>query len=381
MRFPGFGGGRPGQGARWIFWPLGLVLLALAAGLLANRGGTAGASALSASPAGLLAARTYLERSGTPVSLSDAPIEKLAAADALLLAFPASGLPSAEELSAMKHGLASGGTIVVAYSGRSSGLLETFVLDGLGLKTTTARGEPPLNPLRWWAFAGAQWRLRPEAKGAAAAASGPEAAPREIVIRAPDRIPVAPENASVLYRGDSGRPAVFTVARGRGRLVVLPADALSNGRLAEPGNADLLESLRASIPGRFVFDEYHHGLVAPRAAADGGNARSLDLLLLELALLYLLAALALGRRFGPAWEEPPGISGSAASFLFGLGALHRRLRHSRAASARLVETAVRLDPRVTVSPDLKAAAESGGEARFLELAKAVARSQRRWRYR
>ncbi len=364
-------GSRRVWASAWL-WAAVLAAVALVGALVARKGGAAGASALSASPDGLLAARIYLERRGSRVSLADAPPENLASGDALILAFPASTFLPGEEMNAARRGLAAGSTVIFAYSGRT-GMLEELLAGGFGLSIVPARGHPPLGPRRWWAYAKADWRLRPEPAFGAGA--------REVVVRAPDRVPQAPDDAVVLYRGEGGTPAVFVIARGHGRLVVLPADALSNGRLGSAGNASLLESLRSANSGRITFAEYHHGLVSPGARADDGSAHSLDLLLAELLLLYGLAAFALSRRFGPSWEEPPEISGSASAFLFGLGALHRRLRHSSAASARLVEAAVRLDPRVRVPPPLLAAARAagGGESEFLELAKTVARSQRRWR--
>lgn len=374
---------RPGKragGSGWL-WAAVLGAVILAGALLARQGGAAGASALAASPEGLLAARTYLERRGSRVSLADAPLETFASGDALVVAFPAARFPAREEIEGARRGLAAGGTLVFAYSGSARSVFEDEFANGLGLSVTPSRGSPPLGPFRWWARAKTEWRLRPEP------ALGPAA--QKIVVRAPDRIPKAADDAAVLYRGggagEEKTPAVFSIVRGRGRIVVLPSDALSNGRLAEGGNADLLESLRAAIPGRITFAEYRHGLVSSRARAgdSSGIASSLDLLLAELVLLYLLAAFALGRRFGPSWEEPPEISGSASAFLLGLGALHRRLRHFQAASSRLVETAGRLDPRARtdVFLSLQAAAERGGETEFLELAKAVARAQRRWRSR
>jgi hypothetical protein len=46
------------------------------------------------------------------------------------------------------------------------------------------------------------------------------------------------------------------------------------------------------------------------------------------------------------WSDPPVRSGSAATFLRGLGALHQRLGHEREAAVLLVARARELDPRI-----------------------------------
>jgi hypothetical protein len=77
-----------------------------------------------------------------------------------------------------------------------------------------------------------------------------------------------------------------------------------------------------------------------------GGRHVFDLWLLHLAVVYLLALAALARPFGPVWSDPPVRTGSAATFLHGLGALHKRLGHEREAAALLVARARELDPRV-----------------------------------
>ena len=57
----------------------------------------------------------------------------------------------------------------------------------------------------------------------------------------------------------------------------LPADALANARILDPGNAQLLEALAVGLGSDWGFDEYHHypvnlgrswGALALRAAGD-----------------------------------------------------------------------------------------------------------------
>jgi hypothetical protein len=160
-------------------------------------------------------------------------------------------------------------------------------------------------------------------------------------------------------------------------VLVLPADALSNGRLGNPGNANLLESVRVALGPHIVFDEYHHGLATPASLPEGSSASSLDLLLVELGLLYLLGAWALGRRFGPAWQEPPEIASSTSSFLLGLGALHRKLKHSADAAVHLIGNVESYDPGVSIPAGARQAAVEAGETQLVDLARSIARQQRR----
>ena len=356
-----------------VAWAALLVVVIVMAALDLVRRPAAAASALSATAEGWLAARVYLERRGDRVALSDRPLDRGPDRAALLLGFPWQALPSPEELDALRQRVAGGGTVVFAYSGRRPGPAETLVARALGLHPGRTRGDPPLAPARWWAFVNAESRLQPDRAFAA------DRSVREVVIGAPDYAPAALSGADVLYRGAKGEPRVFAGRRGRGRVIVLPADALSNGRLENAGNADLLESLRSALSRDVAFDEYHHGLAAADTLATSGSAASLDLLLGELLLLYVLCAWTLGRHFGPAWRETPEIAGSASEFLVGLGRLHRRLGHAPEAALRLLEDARRWDTRVAPPRELVEAAAGAGDNTLLSIAKSVARLQGRGR--
>jgi len=350
-----------------------LLAVAIAGPMLLRPSRSGGASALSPSPSGWLAARVYLERRGAAVKLLDRPLEEAPADAALVLTFPWEGLPSPEDLDALRRRLAAGGTVVFAYSGHpGGGFAEDLVAHALGIDLGETRGDPPLSPRGWWRFVNAEWRLAPSA---ALAARGAE----EIVIHAPESAPKPPSDATAEWTGPGARPAVFTFARGRGRVVVLPADALANGRVSSAGNAGLLESLGASLGDSIAFDEYHHGLAAPGPSDETGAGSSLDLLLVQLVLLYLAAAWALGRRFGPAWRERPEIVGSTSAFLVGIGSLHRRLRHSAPAAIRLLDRAQAFEPGLVIPAGLREAAFTADENRFLEIARTVARHQGRGR--
>jgi hypothetical protein len=164
----------------------------------------------------------------------------------------------------------------------------------------------------------------------------------------------------------------------KGRLVVLPAELLCNARLREPGHAALLETLHAELAAPWRFDEYHHGIGEVEAgAASPATGRGLDLLLLQLLLLYAMAALSLARRLGPAWREAPPLAGSAGGFLMRLGALHHGLGHHAEGAALLVRRARELDRRLAVDTGLLRLAERGDEAALVEVGQTVARLQRR----
>jgi hypothetical protein len=319
------------------------AVVAAAAGLTAfliGQTGRAGAgSAQSRGDGGWAAARRYLEERSTPVTLIDRPLEEaLGTPRVLVMVFPWQRWEVTDPGPALTRHLQAGGDIVFAYSGgRAHSAGEASVAEALGLAGIELRPRPPLRPFAWRAFARAEWDLHPP---------GDADASRAIRVRAFGHGFVAPAGATTLLADPQGRALAFAFRRARGRVVVLPAALLANAGLGSPAAADLLESLRAGLPGTWSFDEYHHGLTAAATPAAQGSRRVFDLWLLHLAVVYLLALAALARPFGPVWSDPPVRSGSAATFLRGLGALHRRLRHDREAAVLLVARARELDPRV-----------------------------------
>jgi len=340
-------------------------------------------SALSRGPEGWLAARRYLEARGAAVRLLDRPpgaggdeqaggvlVEVFPWSPAASLGVHGGGGHGGRPVALRRH-VAAGGALVVAYSGGYD-LGEDAVLEALGLGLAPLRDEPPLTPAAWWRDARLIWRLRPET--AAGEAAGPPGPPGVLELPAPRWAPRAPAGAEVLYRSPDGLPVAFALERGRGRMVALPAAALANASLADAGNADLLEGLLGTLGRRWAFDEHAHGLAAPAVSADGrGPGVAFDLVLAHLAVLYLLAALALGRRFGPPWREPPAAAGSAAAFLLRLGALHDRLGHHREAARKLVERWRELHPRLEPPAALARRAEDADAAGLVAVARALAR--------
>jgi hypothetical protein len=354
---------------RWS-WGLGvaaLALLLLLAGLLSSVTATSGASAASPGRLGWLATRRYLELAGVAPTLRDTPLAGTAPGGTLVTAYPASGLWSDDELIALDLFMTRGGTFLYAYSGRPS-LTEELLARHLGLVSTKRRSNPNLDPRAWLSFERETWELRAEKTDSKLPG---------IVITAPHEAPRAPSTAHVLLRGPGGEVCGFAVARGRGRLLVLPAEALANCRISRAGNPDLLAELIATLPRPWQLDELRHGLVAGGGAHAGNpSSRAFDTLLWQLAIGYLLALVALGRRFGPPWTEMHRTSGSVVPFLLGLGRLHDRLHHHRDAAAAMLRHARDVDPRLDTAAVETAAATTVDDAEHLvDLARELASRQ------
>lgn len=210
-----------------------LALLAFAAIVSASlaTGMSARASVLSHGPGGLLAARRYLESRGAQVRLLDRALDtdlEGAQPGLVVLAFPWQRLDPGQGLLGARLHMQRGGSVLLAYSGDWLDPGESLALEALSLRSRVVRGDPPLNPLRWRRFANQEWSLAPE----------PGDARAPLRVRAPSRAPVASAAAQVLFRGEDGTPLAFREPRGRGQLVVVPADALSNARLDQAGNAE-----------------------------------------------------------------------------------------------------------------------------------------------
>jgi hypothetical protein len=350
---------RPARSRRLLIAAAALTALGAIAWTLAS-GGEAQGSSLSRGPNGWLAARRYLEARGVHARLLTEPLDSFEGGGVLVVAFPWQRGATSEVGEPLDRHLRRGGDLVVAYSGQLGNVGEIVALEALGLPLREGR-KATLDPRRWRRFARQEWALRPLAGSAA-----------PVRIWAPRWLPEPPKEARSLFAGPGKRAAISVLARGRGRIWILPADAFANARLANPGNAALLETLRRRLGDRWTFDEYHHGLIGGQAAATAPLGRTLDLILIHLAALYLVALWTLSRRFGPAWSEPPAVTGSTGSFLLGLGALHHRLGHHREAAGRLLERVRELDPGAGLPADLDRRAAAAGPRELVALAREVA---------
>jgi hypothetical protein len=346
---------------------IGAAALAILGALawMSAAGGEAQGSSLSRGPDGWLAARRYLEARGARTRLLAEPLGRFQESGVLVVAFPWQRGAAPEVGEALYQHLRRGGDLVVAYSGQLGNVGEIVALEALGLPLAEGR-KATLDPRRWRRFARQEWLLRP----ATGPASGSAAAP--IRVWAPRWLPELPKEAQGLFVGPGGRAVISMVPRGRGRIWLLPADAFANARLANPGNAGLLETLRRRLGDRWAFDEYHHGLIAGAGVESAHLGRTLDLVLVHLAALYLVALWTLSRRFGPAWEEGTVATGSTGTFLLGVGALHHRLGHHRQAAVRLLERVRELDSGLDLPADLDARAAAAGPRELVALAREVA---------
>jgi hypothetical protein len=343
------------------------LLLGVGAVLLLGGPGEARGSAVARGPNGWLAARRYLAARGVRVTLLREPLDGARSEGVLVSAFPwQSGAPL-EAAEALEAHVRRGGTLVLAYSGSWGNPGELVALERLGLPLEVVR-RGSLNPLQWRRFTREEWRLVP----APGLRGGPP-----VRVWAPRWRPEIPRSAEVLFRSPRGSVAAAVLRRGQGRIVLLPADAFANARLANAGNAGLLETLRRRLGDRWTFDEYHHGLAAGESSGEtAALTRALDLILIHLAALYLVALWALSRRFGPAWSEPPAVTGSTGSFLLGLGALHHRLGHHGEAAVRLLDRVRELDRDADLPPELDRRAAMAGPRELVALAREVARRRR-----
>jgi hypothetical protein len=330
----------------------------------------AGASTLSPSSGGWLAARRYLQARGRETVLSDGPFPATSAG-AIVTAFPWQGALESTEAQ-VRARVSKGGDLVIGYSGNRIGQTEADFFELFGMTMRDVRGELPLGPLAWFRYRTEVWHLRPSSQGERAGKVD------EVFCLAPRRIPVAPAGARSLFTAPDGVAAIFLLPYGRGRILVLPADALSNARLEAAGNADLLESTGRLLAGRIVFDEYHHGLRAPGRTTAGASV-PFDLWIAQILLAYALAVLALARRLGRPWREEPARAGTTAAFLLGLAARHKALGHYAAAARLLVSRVGRLDPAIRVSPQVASAAETADEKTLREVAATLSRRDRRER--
>ena len=362
------------------WWLVGLLVLGGIAGLvLSSRRLDSSGSTLSRGALGWLATRLYLEkRDAAPVVL-DRPLAD-AARDpgTLVIAFPWQSRGLDVDGDALLAHLGNGGDLLIAYAADPiPSVSERALFEGLGLGVSLTPGGA-LPPWQWRSQAKQGWRLQlaPRWRKAIAAANAGAAMPT-LRLRTPRWLPDLQREDALLLGADGAVVAAAWKER-RGRVVVLPAEVLANARLSEPAHAALLETLRGWLDAPWRFDEYHHGLgVTPAREAPAAAGRGLDLLLLQLLLVYLMAALALSRRLGPAWRETPPLVGSAGSFLLRLGTLHHRLGHHGAGAALLLRRAAELDRRHLPDSSLRALAERGDAAALVEVGQSVARLQRR----
>lgn len=362
--------------SRRVVWTSGAILaVVLVLGVLISLmyGGpsVAGPSTLSRRSPGWLGACRWLEAHDTIVQRTAIPFSTLPAHGTLVLAFPAQRAYATTELDAIDSFVRGGGAVVFAYSLDRPSVPETQAAAALGLELVGVDDEGPLAPWAWLRWARQTWSLEPAGSDHPEQPEQPE---QPVVITAPHRLARVPQETQtepVLQGGPDAEPMVLSYRRGRGRVLAMPAEALANGRLSNLGNLALLEALRATFDEPWIFDEHRHGLSAELPASSHVAARTFDLLAAHLLLCYLMAVLALARRFGPPWREAPITIGSTSRFLVALGRVHERMGHHERAATLLLERARKLDP------DLELSRAEEAETDLLRLAATIGHKQRR----
>jgi hypothetical protein len=342
-------------------------MAALAAGLLLGSQALAtGPSVLSRGPDGWLATEAYLTATGKRVERLDRSLtEAEPDADVLVLGFPFRRPLTAAESRAVAGYAAGGGSVLVAYSqGLAPSGSERTLFATFGIEHVPTLPDLPLTPWGWRGAVNRDWRPRPS--GTLAKAEAPTMRIQRWW----------PGGGGVrLLEGESGESVAALIPHRAGRLILVPATLFANSSIDIPGNADLLASLAAWLGERWLFDEYHHGLVSREAAGTTDAGASFDLFALHLGALYLLAMLALARRFGPARSAPVVRTASTASFLVGLGSLHHRLGHHARAAELLPQRAAELDPRLPPrTEEISGRAVDGAE--LTRIARQIAGRQR-----
>lgn len=285
------------------------------------------------------------------------------------MAFPwQKGIGSAE-VEAVNEFLSRGGQVLFAYHGAVSvpQVWEETLMTRLGIDWRAATQETGLWPSAWYEQRMKERSFEPT----------PELSLGEKVSLGAQRwIPELPGGGRALVLGEDGKPVIFDFGFRRGRVTVVPADVFSNGRLTHSGNLALWVSLAdSSGSAPWIFDEYHHGLLDPRAT-DGERRFAWDLFVAHVVVMYLVGVAALAIRFGPAWSLRPLVTGSTASFLHNIGGLHDRLGHHEQAARRLVERWAAYGFREPSAKDLATAEQVGNGRQLVALAGELARRRR-----
>jgi hypothetical protein len=356
-----------------------VVLLAVV-GLLAGRPVGDRPTVRSARPAGLLAAFSYLDRRGYPVERWERPLDELPLHErhTLVIGAPFTVVPGTERVEHLSRWLSAGGRLVLLTSGRRPAAPERLLYAGLQLSVQDLGARPPLSWSAW-----RRWRTQPRRLRASERRVAATVYPDRALAAAQSTHVVTPgRDAEVLYEDEDGTPAVFREPHGRGSLLVVnDASVLANLNVDEAANVDFLEALASSATGagadgsRIYFCEWLHGFRAVEVDSEG-HAGALVWLGLHALLIYALSLWRLGRRFGPPPREVRVPESSIGRDLSALASLHERAGHTQDAGTRLLELARRGRPAGARGDTLPERFD-GGPREFVELARRVARAQRK----
>ncbi|HVO18565.1 MAG TPA: DUF4350 domain-containing protein [Anaeromyxobacter sp.] len=330
----------------------GVAALAVVAGTVLGQAGQGGgappglASAESAGPRGLAAARELLAARGVAVVRRGPGDPLLPGAGTVLLAAPGAPIPAAE-VKALIEEAAGGATVLVALGPAP----QPALLDALGLalapslEPRTARGLAPHRLLGDLSLPGRAASLE--------------------VLR-PGPLPVS---------GAPGWGSAVSAPAGRGEVLVLSGpEPLENGHLLEGDAVSLI--VRLGALGPVVIDERFLSAESPQPPP---TRHALALLGAQLLLAGLTLALALGRRLGAVRPPAPAEVGQTTrDYLTSLAALYRRAG-AEAELAALAWAALRrrLERRAGIPARLSDAdaarrLPAGDPARALALARGAA---------
>jgi len=179
---------------------------------------------------------------------------------------------------------------------------------------------------------------------------------RELFVR-PQRMLVPHRNDYAPLFGTSGRILIAGIQIGQGYVYIsATAQPFTNSGLRDKQHAALvLNMLRRTSPGdRVLFDEYHHGLVAPPAPTDGLLRTAWGWAGIYAATVTALFLLLGGRRFGRAVPLKEEVERrSSAEYVESIADLYQRggkraymLRHFYASFKRRLAQPYGINPQV-----------------------------------
>lgn len=243
---------------------------------------------------------TYLAESGAQPGVLDAPVKKLPADAAVLLAIaPTNRSIDKDEMVAIGDWVGDGHTFVYGVPRRvRTQYVETFLsirwvfgvrqaplidTDGLdeGLKAFLSKSRERTDPTGTNAE---PWLPHPLLAGV-----------KHLRVAADDGLESMVSRARAIA-GSADAPAVLVIPWGKGEFVLLAgSDLAENRRLALGDNLQFWANLASR--GRVYFDEYHH---LPSQESGRGLLAAVGPTVLQLLLAAAMLALALGRRLGEA---------------------------------------------------------------------------------
>ncbi|MEM9405928.1 MAG: DUF4350 domain-containing protein [Acidobacteriota bacterium] len=346
---------------------LGAVALVLLALFLSSTSGGSAGSTLSYGALGWRGLAAALEELAAARMLARWPEEGQPLAldenEMLVIAFP--WLRQSEShYRQISEFVREGGQLTVAYDGRSPGPAEERLFEELGLETESLDAPSSLLPWRW---------RQEQRQSSHAFRDGTSRSLTTARLRYVVRPPSSPQTRIVV--GSDSEPVLSTFPLGRGSVRLLPASALANAFLHQPGNSELLADWIDEGPRTWVFDELHHGF-GEMAVADSEASRFLDRMVLQLLGLYVAALIAFAWRFGPTWRERAPAFDSHREFLVGIGELHGRLGHEPEAARLLAERTVRYAPSRFTAQDLEELEQTAARGNLLAVARRARLDQR-----